>query len=285
MNHTRFETWLKNPSRKVLIMGVLNITPDSFSDGGLYLDPARAVDRGLEMVAEGADLLDIGGESTRPGSEPVPPQEQISRVVPVIGRLRAESEVVISIDTTRASVAQAALEAGANLINDISAGRDDPAMLFLAGQSRAPIILMHMQGTPRTMQDNPRYVDVTVEVIQFLQKRMEEAQAAGVEAHRVLLDPGIGFGKTVEHNLTLLRQLSRFTELGKPVVVGVSRKRFIGTVTDRADPRDRLFGTAAAVAWCVANGAGVVRVHDVREMRDVVRMVEGIVGSYNGSSR
>jgi dihydropteroate synthase len=229
------------------------------------------------MVAEGADLIDVGGESTRPGSQPVPAEVQINRVVPVIAALRKQgAPVTLSVDTTRSAVAEAALDAGADIINDITAGRDDPGLLPLVARRRAAVILMHMQGTPATMQDDPRYVDVTREVAEFLRQRARAAVAEGVEERRVLLDPGIGFGKTTNHNLELLRRMTDLAALGRPVVVGTSRKGFIGKVTGVTDPAERLFGTAATVACALANGAAVVRVHDVGPMSQVARMVRAI---------
>jgi dihydropteroate synthase len=254
------------------------------------MDPAAAVARAEQMAAEGADLIDVGGESTRPGALPVGPAEQIRRVVPV---LRAASGrvpgVTFSVDTTRSEVAAAALDAGARVINDVSAGRDDPALLPLAARRGCPVVLMHMQGTPQTMQLDPTYSDVTREVAAFLHARLAAATDAGVDPQNVLLDPGIGFGKTVRHNLELLQRLGELAALGRPLVVGTSRKGFIGKVLGEdpapagggnpppaADPSARLFGTAATVAWAAANGAGVVRVHDVGPMAQVVRMVRSI---------
>ena len=259
-------------------MGVLNVTPDSFSDGGRYADVPAAVAHAHAMVSAGADLLDVGGESTRPGSDRTPPEEQIRRVRPVIEAFGRElaGRCVISIDTTRAAVARAALDAGAAVVNDISAGTDDPDILRLAGERGAPIVLMHMRGQPATMQVNPSYRDVVREVAEHLRERAAAALSAGVEPHRILLDPGIGFGKTVHHNLELLRRMSELTSLGHPLVLGTSRKGFLGRIAGETEPRDRVFATAASVAWCVANGAGVVRVHDVEPMARVVRVVRAI---------
>lgn len=277
MNRHELEIWLGQTPRRCLVMGVLNVTPDSFSDGGRYLDPAAAVDHALRLIADGADILDIGGESARPGSLPVPSAEQIQRIVPVIQAIRQKTDALISVDTTRADVAQAALDAGADILNDISAGRDDPAMLPLAADRRAPIVLMHMQGTPRTMQQNPYYEDVVAEVCAFLRQRTQAALDCGVERHRILLDPGIGFGKTVTHNLTLLQRLDDLAAIGQPLLIGTSRKAFIGTITNQPDPANRVFGTAATVAWAVAHGAGIVRVHDVNPMAQVVTMTQAIL--------
>ena len=269
---------MHDPARRPLVMGVLNVTPDSFSDGGRYADPAAAAAHGRAMLQAGADLLDVGGESTRPGAERTPPEEQIRRARPVIEALRREGgdACLLSIDTTRSPVARAALDAGAAIINDISAATDDPDMLTLAGERQCPIVLMHMQGQPATMQANPSYRNVVEEVAAHLRERAGAAIGAGVAPHRVLLDPGIGFGKDVNHNLELLRRLRELTSLGHPLVLGTSRKGFLGRIAGEPAPRDRLFATAASVAWCVANGAAVVRVHDVEPMTRVVRVIRAI---------
>ena len=285
MDRPGFESWLRDssPHRRVLVMGVLNVTPDSFSDGGRFAARDAAVAHAVEMAEAGADLIDVGGESTRPGSQPVPAEEQIRRVVPVIEEIaRRNLPVVVSIDTTRASVAAAALDAGAGVVNDISAGRDDAAMLPSVAERGVPVVLMHMQGTPATMQLNPTYDDVVRETIDFLHERIAAAEGAGVAPHRILVDPGIGFGKTMAHNLELLRRQSEFAMLGRPVLIGTSRKGFIGRITNEPEPSRRLFGTAASVAWSVANGAAVVRVHDVAEMSKVVRMTEAIRHGISG---
>ena len=280
MTPQQFNFWLTDPQRRPLVMGVLNVTPDSFSDGGRHFSTEAAVAHAEAMAAEGADLIDVGGESTRPGSDPVDDDEQIRRVAPVIEQVAKRLPLVISVDTTRASVAQAALDAGAHVVNDISAGRDDPDLFSLVARRRAPLVLMHMQGRPKTMQQNPCYHDVVAEVAGFLNERLIEAGIRGIDVERILLDPGIGFGKSTEHNLELLRRLMELTVLGRPIVIGTSRKRFVAQVTGEGadDPRQRLFGTAASVAWCVANGAAVVRVHDVGPMRRVVRMIDAIAG-------
>jgi dihydropteroate synthase len=259
-------------------MGVLNVTPDSFSDGGRFVEPSEAAETAAAMVEAVADLIDIGGESTRPGSSPVDEAEQVRRVAPVIeGIRRAASSVTLSIDTTRAVVASAALDAGANLVNDISAGRDDSDLLPLVARRRVPVILMHMRGTPATMQLDPRYSDVVAEVAAFLRERSQFAESVGINPADVLIDPGIGFGKTVEHNLRLLRATECLaTDLGRPLVIGTSRKAFIGRITGERNPPDRVFGTAATVAWAIANGAAIVRVHDVEPLVRVVRMVRAI---------
>lgn len=257
-------------------MGVLNVTPDSFSEGGRFYDPMAAVEHGQAMAAQGAAVIDVGGESTRPGSDPVPAEEQVRRVVPVIRMLRDQVPTVLSIDTSRAAVAEAALDAGAHVVNDIFAGRDDPDMLPLIARRGVPIVLMHMQGRPATMQVNPTYTDVTAEVTDFLRERIAAAESAGVDPGNVLIDPGIGFGKTAQHNLELLRRLRALKTLGRPLLVGTSRKAFVGRITGEDAASGRHFGTAASVAWSVANGADLVRVHDVGPMSQVVRMIEAI---------
>ena len=257
-------------------MGVLNVTPDSFSDGGRYGTFDAAVAGAETLAADAADLIDIGGESTRPGSDPVDDAEQIRRIVPVLKRVAHRLPVTFSIDTTRAAVANAALDAGAHIINDISAGTDDPDIFPLAARRRTPVILMHMLGRPKTMQVAPHYGDVTAEIAGFLNERLIEAGIRGIDPERILLDPGIGFGKSTSHNLELLRRLRELTVLGRPLVVGASRKRFIGEITGVDEASERLFGTAATVAWSLANGAAIVRVHDVGPMSQVVRMIRAI---------
>ncbi|CAN5607955.1 dihydropteroate synthase [soil metagenome] len=278
MTIDQFKPWLADKSPRPLVMGVLNITPDSFSDGGRYSETASAVAHARQMVAEGADLIDLGGDSPRPGSQPVDGVEQIRRVVPVIRALAAQSlPVILSIDTTRPDVAAAAIDAGAHLVNDISGGRDDARMLPLIASRGMPVILMHMQGTPATMQRDPRYTDVVREVLAFLTERIRAAVDCGIDSGNILLDPGIGFGKAIEHNLCLLRDVRKLVEsVQHPVVIGASRKGFIGTITGQPEPRQRVLGTAATVAWAVASGASVVRVHDVGPMKQVVQMTRAI---------
>jgi dihydropteroate synthase len=258
-------------------MGVLNVTPDSFSDGGQFLSVEHAAARAETMAAEGADLIDVGGESTRPGSQRVDAEEQLRRLLPVLRALRGRIDhTTLSLDTTLSAVAEAGLDQGVHLLNDISAGRDDPPLLDLAARRGCPIILMHMQGTPATMQLDPTYSDVTAEVAQFLRDRLAVAEAAGIDRTKVLLDPGIGFGKTVDHNLELLRRTRDLAAiLDRPLVVGASRKGFIHKLLGGGDT-ERIFGTAATVACAVTNGAAVVRVHDVRAMASVVRMTRAI---------
>lgn len=279
MSPADFDAWLitPKPARRPLVMGVLNVTPDSFSDGGKFASTEAAVEQARSMVSAGANLIDIGGESTRPGSQSVPAAQQIERVIPVL-RAVAGLPIVFSIDTTDSAVASAALDAGAVVINDISAGRNDPNMLPLAASRKVPVILMHMQGTPATMQDRPNYSDVMGEVIQFLRERIRAAEAAGLAGEKTLIDPGIGFGKTLDHNLSLMRQQRELLALGRPVVIGTSRKGFIGKITGETEPSKRLFGTAASVAWSITSGADIVRVHDVGPMTQVVRMMRAIIG-------
>ena len=256
-------------------MGILNVTPDSFSDGGRFSEPGSAARHGARMAADGADIIDVGGESTRPGSDPVSVEEEIHRVVPVIGRISEETPGVrISVDTRKAGVAAAALEAGATIVNDVSAG-SDPEMFDLVRERGAAIVLMHMRGEPKTMQDGPRYDDVVAEVHEYLRERVEAAVFAGVDPERIAIDPGIGFGKDLEHNLTLMHRIDALLDLGRPVLVGPSRKRFIGSLLDLPED-ERTEGTAGAVAWLVARGAHVVRVHDVREIVRVVRVIDAI---------
>jgi dihydropteroate synthase len=258
------------------LMGVVNVTPDSFSDGGLYLDPAAAVAHGRELVAAGAEILDVGGESTRPGAEPVGAEEELRRVVPVIRELRGLG-CEISVDTSKAPVAAAAIDAGAGIVNDVTALRGDPEMAALCAESGATLVLMHMLGEPRTMQDEPRYGDVVAEVRAFLAERLEAAVAAGIAAEDVWLDPGIGFGKTPAHNMELLRRLGELRRLGRPLVIGTSRKSFIGRV-DGSGPGERLGGTIASSVLAAADGAEVLRVHDVAEVGQALAVAAAILG-------
>jgi dihydropteroate synthase len=269
---------------RTLLVGVVNVTPDSFSDGGLYEDARSAVEHGLRLASEGADVVDVGGESTRPGAAPVPASEEIARVLPTIEGLVAErADVPVSVDTRKPEVAAAALEAGASIVNDVTAGAD-AGMFDLVRDSGAGMILMHMRGEPRTMQIDPVYEDVVAEVTAFLRERSAAAAADGVGRDRLCADPGIGFGKDLGHNLALLRATRRIRdELDLPLLVGPSRKRFIGALTGDDDPTHRVEGTAGAVAWCATQGADLVRVHDVRAMRRVTQVVDAIVrGSATG---
>jgi dihydropteroate synthase len=260
--------------RRTALMGIVNVTPDSFSDGGRFLDTRAAVDHCLRLAGEGADILDVGGESTRPGAPEVPADEEQRRVLPVVEAVAARYQVPVSVDTCKAQVARAAIEAGAAMINDITAG-GDPAMLPLAAERGVPIVLMHMQGTPRTMQRDPRYDDVAAEVARFLSARLEAAVAAGVFAERVILDPGLGFGKRVEHNFELIARLPELGALGRPLLVGPSRKSFVGAALG-LEVGERLLGTAAAVAACVLGGAHLVRVHEVAAMRQVCDLLDAV---------
>ena len=262
-----------------VLMGILNLTPDSFSDGGRYTDSDAALNRALEMVDEGADIIDIGGESTRPGSRRVPAGEQKRRVLDVVVAIaQALPRHLISIDTTRAEVAEAALDAGAGMVNDISAGRDDPALLELVAVRGVPLCLMHMQGTPETMQDDPHYDDVVTEVCAFLRERIEAACALGVSERRIIVDPGIGFGKTLDHNLGLLANLDRIAAIGPPVLLGASRKRFIkGVAGERAGtPAQRVGGSCAATVLGFLSGVSVFRVHDVAAHRQALDLVSAV---------
>ena len=258
-------------------MGVVNVTPDSFSDGGLFLDPGRAIEHGRRLAAEGADLLDVGGESTRPGAAEVSADEETARVVPVIEGL-AGGGATMSIDTSKLAVAEAALDAGAAVVNDVTALRGAPEIAALVADRGAGLVLMHMQGSPRTMQEDPTYDDVVDDVKAFLAERMAFARAEGVPEERIWLDPGIGFGKTVEHNLELLRRLGELTELGRPLVLGTSRKSFIGRIGE-AEVDQRLGGTIATCAIGFANGATILRVHDVREVREAILVAEAILSA------
>lgn len=264
-------------TRRGLIMGVLNVTPDSFSDGGKFFDPSHAITRGLAMVAEGADMLDIGGESTRPGATPVEAEEELRRILPVIKGLRARTDVPLSIDTMKARVAAAAMAGGADIINDISGLQHDPGMARTAAETNAGLVLMHLRGTPRTMQQQPQYTDVVAEVRQRLTLAYEEAVAAGVDPECLVFDPGIGFGKTLEHNLALLRNLPEFQIQGRPVLLGVSRKSFIGRLLGNNDPLAREAPTTALTAWSRQHGVRILRVHAVKENAEALRMMEAIL--------
>ncbi len=263
--------------QRTLVMGILNVTPDSFYDGGRYADTQSAVQRALQMVQEGADIIDIGGESTRPGSQPVPEEEELRRVIPVIEAVRAQVDVPISIDTTKSSVAVRALQAGACLVNDISGLGFDPHMAQVVAEHGAMCCIMHIQGTPQTMQVNPQYADVVGDISAYFEQRLALAERAGIARNRIWLDPGIGFGKRVEHNLEILRRLREFTRFGLPLLIGVSRKSFIGKVLGDLPVAERLEGTAAAVAVAIMNGANVVRVHDVQAMVRVARVVDAVM--------
>jgi dihydropteroate synthase len=267
-------------SQRGMIMGIVNVTPDSFSDGGRYFDPSLAIEHGRELIREGADILDIGGESTRPGAEPVSAEEELRRVIPVIAALRAESDVLISVDTFKASVASAALQAGADIINDVSGLLHDPAMLDVARASSVGIVLMHMKGEPRTMQMNPHYDDVVAEVRAFFAQRIAALSAAGIDSRRLVLDPGIGFGKNLDHNLALLRALPLLVVDDRPLLLGVSRKSMIGKVIGSDRMEDRAWPTVALTSYAREHGTRIVRVHDVKPNADALRMTEAILNGW-----
>ena len=271
---------LRLPSRtlvlgeRTLVMGVLNITPDSFSDGGKFLDTEKAVSRALEIERDGADILDIGGESTRPGSAAISADEQLARILPVVKKLSGKLKIPISVDTQSATVARVAIEAGAEIINDISALRHDPQMTAIAKSSRVPIILMHMRGEPRTMQYGPFARDVMKDIADGFRAALRRAQNAGIKHSQILLDPGIGFGKNYKQNFEILARLPEVSKFGCPIVIGTSRKAFIGAALGNLPPEERVWGTAATVAASILGGAHVVRVHDVKEMSQVAKITD-----------
>lgn len=258
---------------KTLVVGVVNVTPDSFSDGGEFFSVENAVEHAKMLVEEGADILDIGGESSRPGSDPVSVEEELRRVIPVIEKLRGEVDVPISLDTYKWEVAEAGLKAGADIINDIS-GLRDPKMVEVVARHQCPVIIMHMLGEPKTMQKDPSYHDVVAEIVDFFKERIVIARTAGI--NEIILDPGIGFGKNLEHNLEILRRFDEFCTLGYPVLIGTSRKSFLGTLMNGAGPRERLEGTIASTLVAVMKGATLVRVHDVKEMKKALMVVDGV---------
>jgi dihydropteroate synthase len=263
---------------RTLVMGIVNVTPDSFSDGGMFHDAAGAVKHGLRLLEEGADLLDVGGESTRPGSDPVSEADERSRVLPVIEGLRREApEGILSVDTRKAAVARDAIAAGADVVNDVGAGTD-PEMFAAVAATGAGMILMHMRGDPKTMQEDPDYDDVVAEVRSFLAERIEAAVVAGVGRGRLCVDPGVGFGKRLDHNLELLHAIRTFRDLGVPVLAGVSRKRFVGELSGVGDPAERLEGSIGAAVWCATHGVDIVRVHDVGATVRALRVVDAIAG-------
>jgi dihydropteroate synthase len=264
-------------SRRGMIMGVLNVTPDSFSDGGEHFSTDKAVAHALRMVGEGAHIIDVGGESTRPGAEPISTDEEANRVLPVIENLRGRTDVLISIDTAKAVVANAALDAGASIVNDVTGGRGDVEMMSLIGRRRAAFIIMHMQGTPPTMQIAPHYIDVVSEVADFFRQQYTRALECGIDAMAIAFDPGIGFGKTLEHNLELLGNLARLRVHDRPMVVGVSRKAFLGKLIGSSDMADRLAPTVAVTALLRSSGAEIFRVHDVKENLAGLRIAEAII--------
>jgi len=263
-------------SQKTYVMGILNVTSDSFSDGGLFLDESSAIERAIRMEDEGADIIDIGGESTRPGSEPVSLEEELKRTIPVIEAISGKLRIPVSIDTYKSEVARRAIEAGASMVNDISGLRFDPEMAPVLSQYDVALVLMHIKGTPRNMQKNPVYTDLFSEITDYLKEGINIATEGGIARERIVIDPGIGFGKTPEHNLQIINNLDRLSPLCRPVLVGASRKSFIGRILNNAPASERLEGTAAAVAISVMKGADIVRVHDVREMTRVVRVADAI---------
>jgi len=265
-----------NFTQKTYIMGILNVTQDSFSDGGLFFDKSKAITRAIQMVEEGADIIDIGGESTRPGSEPVHEEEEVRRTIPVIEALAKEISVPISIDTYKSRVANRALEAGASMVNDISGLRFDPDMPDVIAYHNVPTVIMHIKGAPKDMQQNPVYKALIPEIMEYLREGIQIAIKSGITEDKIIIDPGIGFGKTFEHNLDIIHNLRTFTSLGKPILIGPSRKAFIGKILGDVPPADRREGTAAAVAISIFNGANIVRVHDVKEMVHVAKVADAI---------
>lgn len=262
--------------KQTYLMGVLNITPDSFSDGGDYNNLEEASQRAATLVEAGADILDIGGQSTRPGAKQISPEEELERVIPIIKRIRKHLNIPISVDTTRAEIAQQAVQAGADIVNDISGGMFDADMLTTVAELEVPIILMHIRGTPETMQQMTDYEDLVGEIIAVLEERLSAAEAAGIARSRLLIDPGIGFGKTAEQNLELLRQLDQFQSLGVPILVGTSRKSFIGKIINQDDPKQRVWGTASTCCAAIAQGADILRVHDLPQMWEVAKVADAI---------
>jgi len=271
-----FQDWCLNPKRETLVMGIVNVTPDSFSDGGKFFSPEVAISHASKLITQGADIIDIGGESTRPGAEQVSESEELKRVIPVIEKIRTDNPtILISIDTTKASVAKHAVEAGANIINDVSGLSFDNNMISVVESFNIPVVIMHMKGNPQNMQLNPDYKDIVNEILDFFKMKIEIAIQSGINRSMIILDPGIGFGKTVEHNFELLSRLNEFNVLELPIMIGPSRKSFIGITLD-LPPEDRVEGTAAAVSAGVMNGASIVRVHDVKSMKRVVRIIEKV---------
>ncbi len=267
---------LSNIGCRTLIMGILNVTPDSFSDGGLFIDVNSAIEHANKMIEDGADIIDIGGESTRPGAEAVPVDVELNRVIPIISELSKSTDICISIDTYKSEVAKIAIDNGACMVNDISA-MSDPNMADVVAKSGVPIVLMHKKGNPKDMQISPHYESLIEEIIQYLHNKIDVAERSGIASDKIIIDPGIGFGKTVAHNLEILRRLSEFKSLGKPILIGTSRKSFIGKTLNIDDPKDRIYGTSATVAIAIANGADIIRVHDVKQMKMVAQMTDAIV--------
>lgn len=275
---TRLKDLIPENGKRTYVAGILNITPDSFSDGGRFADIDSAVNHALQMARDGADIIDIGGESTRPGADPVTADDELKRVLPVIEKLKNGLNIPISIDTRKSSVAETAIRCGASIINDISGLKGDQKMARVAARYGVPVVVMHMKGHPQTMQDDPRYDDLITEIVKSLKESIDIAKKAGVDEENIIIDPGIGFGKTLEHNIAIIRELGRFKELGRPIMIGLSRKSFIGRILNR-DASGRLMGTAAAVALSILNGADIVRVHDVKDIRDVTKITDSICRS------
>ncbi|RJQ14388.1 MAG: dihydropteroate synthase [Nitrospiraceae bacterium] len=263
-------------SQRTYVMGILNVTPDSFSDGGKFFSKDHAVKQALGMEEEGADIIDIGGESTRPGAEKISVKEEIKRIVPVIGALATKTNIPISVDTYKSEVAKAALSAGASMVNDISGLRFDKKMSRVVAENRVPVVIMHIKGTPRNMQKAPAYTALVPEIMDYLREGIELARNAGVPDDKIIIDPGIGFGKTVGHNLELIKRLNEFAGFEKPVLLGPSRKSFIGKILGDLPVEERLEGTAAAIAVGIFNGANIIRVHDVKEMAQVAKVADAI---------
>lgn len=276
-NTSRSSTMPMTKFKRVSLMGILNVTPDSFSDGGKYVDPIKAVERAIGMEEEGADIIDIGGESSRPGSEKVSLEDELKRVIPVVRAVKKKCRVPVSVDTCKSEVARQALSEGAEIINDITALTSDPDMAETVAKAGAGIVLMHMKGEPGTMQVSPEYDDVVSEIISYLSEAIARAESAGIDPKKIIIDPGIGFGKTLSHNLEILRELRRFKYLEKPLLIGTSRKSFLGEITSR-HVGERDFGTAAAVGISIMNGADIIRAHDVRNISDVIKVSSAIAG-------
>ena len=277
MQPDQFHKWLNVSHKPPLLMAILNVTPDSFSDGGAYYSKNMAINHALKMEQEGADVIDIGGESTKPGADRVTESEEMKRVIDVIEGVRSNSEITISIDTTKSNVARSALDAGANLVNDISGLNFDSEMVKIVANYKAPVVIMHIKGTPKSMQTNPTYNNLIEEIISYFANQIEFAMANGISEKQIIIDPGIGFGKTVNDNFTIIKELSQFSQLGFPILVGPSKKSFIGETLNL--PVDqRVEGTSAAIAACIINGANIIRVHDVKEMRRVMIVSSKIRG-------
>ncbi len=263
-------------SKKTYIMGILNVTPDSFSEGGLYFDKSAAIKRAIQMVEEGADIIDIGGESTRPGSEQVTFEEELRRTIPVIQALAKVVKIPISIDTYKSEIAKRALDAGASMVNDISGLRFDPEMIDVVSEYKVPVVIMHIKGRPKDMQQNPVYEALIPEIMDYLREGIKIARQSGIPEDMIIIDPGIGFGKTFDHNIEIIKYLHKFTFLEKPILIGPSRKAFIGKILGDVPPTERLEGTAAAVAISIINGANIIRVHDVKEIVKVAKIADAI---------